>query len=127
VNPGEIAIERGCVDDVAALRELWLELHHHHQEVAAQSGEFTDDESSWRVRSTEYRQWLDDPRSFLLLARSGLGQHLFPIAAREHQPPLPESAALVTDEWSFDPPYRGQLSFRPQLSAHRTRGRRVAG
>jgi len=71
VDPGEIAIERGGVDDVAALRELWLELHHHHQEVAPQSGEFTDDESSWRVRSSEYRQWLDDPRSFLLLARSG--------------------------------------------------------
>lgn len=71
MDPGEIAIERGGVDDVAALRELWLELHHHHQEVAPQSGEFADDESSWRVRSSEYRQWLDDPRSFLLLARSG--------------------------------------------------------
>jgi ribosomal protein S18 acetylase RimI-like enzyme len=68
---GEIAIERGGVDDVAALRELWLELHHHHAAVAPQSGEFTDDETSWRVRSSSYREWLADPRSFLLLARSG--------------------------------------------------------
>jgi ribosomal protein S18 acetylase RimI-like enzyme len=69
-GPGGIAIERGGVDDVAALRELWLELHHHHAEVAPQSGEFTDDETSWRVRSSEYREWLADPRSFLLLARA---------------------------------------------------------
>jgi len=65
-----IAIERGSVDDIAALRELWLELHHHHAQVAPQSGEFVDDESSWRVRSASYREWLADPRSFLLLART---------------------------------------------------------
>ena len=64
-----IAIEHGSVDDIAALRELWLELHHHHAQVAPQSGEFVDDESSWRVRSSSYREWLADPRSFLLLAR----------------------------------------------------------
>jgi ribosomal protein S18 acetylase RimI-like enzyme len=67
----EVAIERGGADDVPALRELWLELHHHHQDVAPQSGEFVDDEESWRVRSSEYREWLVDPRSFLLIARSG--------------------------------------------------------
>jgi hypothetical protein len=61
----EIAIERGGVDDVVALRELWLELHHHHAQVASQSGEFVDDESSWRVRSSSYREWLADRRSFL--------------------------------------------------------------
>ena len=67
----EVAIARGGADDVPALRELWLELHHHHQDVAPQSGEFVDDEESWRVRSSEYREWLVDPRSFLLIARSG--------------------------------------------------------
>ena len=66
-----IVIERGGVDDVPALRDLWLELHHHHAEVAPQSGEFVDDETSWRVRSTSYREWLADPRSFVLLARAG--------------------------------------------------------
>jgi ribosomal protein S18 acetylase RimI-like enzyme len=71
IGCGEVAIERGGADDVTALRELWLELHHHHQEVAPQSGDFVDDEESWRVRSSEYREWLVDPRSFLLIARSG--------------------------------------------------------
>lgn len=93
MDPGEIAIERGGVDDVAALRELWLELHHHHQEVAPQSGEFTDDESSWRVRSSEYRQWLDDPRSFLLLARSG--QRLVGYAVVR----VMESGPELSDAW----------------------------
>ena len=66
-----IVIERGGVDDIPALRDLWLELHHHHAEVAPQSGEFVDDETSWRVRSDSYREWLADPRSFVLLARTG--------------------------------------------------------
>jgi GNAT superfamily N-acetyltransferase len=66
-------IERGGIDDVAALRDLWLELHHHHAEVAPQSGRFVDDESSWRVRSESYREWLAEPGSFLLLARDEEG------------------------------------------------------
>ena len=66
-----IVIERGGVDDVPSLRALWLELHHHHAEVAPQSGEFVDDETSWLVRSASYREWLADPRSFVLLARAG--------------------------------------------------------
>jgi ribosomal protein S18 acetylase RimI-like enzyme len=66
-----IVIDRGGVDDVPALRDLWLELHHHHAEVAPQSGEFVDDETSWRVRSASYREWLADPRSFVLLACAG--------------------------------------------------------
>ena len=71
IDHDEAEIERGGVDDVNALRELWLELHHHHQEVAPQSGDFADDERSWRVRSAHYREWLGDPRSFVLLARDG--------------------------------------------------------
>jgi ribosomal protein S18 acetylase RimI-like enzyme len=70
-GPERISIERGGLDDVDALRDLWLELHHHHQRVGPQSGEFTDDETSWRVRSASYREWLSDPRSFVLLARDG--------------------------------------------------------
>lgn len=38
VERDDVAIERGGADDVPALRELWLELHHHHQEVAPRSG-----------------------------------------------------------------------------------------
>ena len=64
-------IDRGGADDIAALRDLWLELLHHHANVAPQAGEFTDDESSWAVRSDSYREWLAEPGSFLLLARDG--------------------------------------------------------
>jgi ribosomal protein S18 acetylase RimI-like enzyme len=46
-------------------------LHRHHRQVGAATGEFTDDETSWRVRSASYREWLADPRSFLLIAREG--------------------------------------------------------
>lgn len=66
---GPISILRGGIDDVDALRDLWLELHHHHAGVAPQSGEFSDDATSWSRRSAHYREWLADPRSFLLLAR----------------------------------------------------------
>ncbi len=64
-------IERGEPADIESLRELWLELHHHHARVGPQSGEFTDDATSWRVRSASYREWLSDARSFLLVARAG--------------------------------------------------------
>lgn len=66
-------IERGSVDDVESLRDLWLELHHHHQVIGAQSGPFSDDETSWATRSGHYRDWLAEPGSFLLLARDGDG------------------------------------------------------
>jgi ribosomal protein S18 acetylase RimI-like enzyme len=65
-----IAIERGGLEDVAALRDLWLQLHHHHAAVAPESGTFVDDDQSWEVRSACYREWLGDPDSFLILARA---------------------------------------------------------
>jgi ribosomal protein S18 acetylase RimI-like enzyme len=64
-------VQLGGVEDIDSLRDLWLELHHHHAEVAPRSGPFVDDESSWRVRAGSYRDWLSDPRSFVLLARDG--------------------------------------------------------
>ncbi|MDX6740384.1 GNAT family N-acetyltransferase [Actinocorallia sp. A-T 12471] len=55
-----------AVDD---LRELWLELHHHHQRV--QPGwRYKDDEASWLARRAEYGGWLDGD-GFALLAREG--------------------------------------------------------
>ena len=66
-----ITIERGDAGDVDSLRELWLQLHHHHQEIGPQSGTFTDDESSWDLRSAGYREWLSGDGSFALLARDG--------------------------------------------------------
>lgn len=88
-----IAIDRGGVDDVDALRDLWLQLHHHHARVGPQSGAFTDDETSWRIRSASYREWLADPRSFLLLARQG-GQLAGYALVR-----VMESGADLRDSW----------------------------
>jgi ribosomal protein S18 acetylase RimI-like enzyme len=65
----EIRIEAAGIDEVAGLRELWLVLHRHHQAVDPQTGPFVDDDSSWRVRSQSYREWLAEPDSFLLVAR----------------------------------------------------------
>jgi ribosomal protein S18 acetylase RimI-like enzyme len=66
-----ISIDRGSTEDIESLRPLWLQLHRHHQRVGPQSGEFSDDETSWTVRSGNYRDWLVEPGSFLLLARRG--------------------------------------------------------
>jgi ribosomal protein S18 acetylase RimI-like enzyme len=93
----EIAIARGGIDDVPALRELWLELHHHHQEVAPQSGEFVGDDESWRVRSSEYRAWLTDPRSFLLLARSAGRPVGYAVVRVMESPPEMRDAWRVPD------------------------------
>jgi ribosomal protein S18 acetylase RimI-like enzyme len=65
----DFSIEPGSVDDVDALKDLWLQLHHHHQAVGPQSGTFVDDETSWGVRSACYREWLLERGSFLLIAR----------------------------------------------------------
>jgi ribosomal protein S18 acetylase RimI-like enzyme len=72
-DAGQISIERGDAGDIDSLRELWIELHHHHQAVGPQSGPFTDDETSWATRSAHYRDWMAEPGSFLLLARDGGG------------------------------------------------------
>ena len=37
--------------------------------MAPETGPFADDDRSWEVRSACYREWLADPRSFLLIAR----------------------------------------------------------
>jgi ribosomal protein S18 acetylase RimI-like enzyme len=66
-----ISIARGEAADIDSLRDLWLQLHHHHQEIGPHSGTFADDESSWAVREANYREWLAGEGSFLLLARDG--------------------------------------------------------
>jgi ribosomal protein S18 acetylase RimI-like enzyme len=66
-----LSVERGGANDVDDLHDLWLQLHHHHQRIGPQSGTFTDDEPSWSIRSANYREWLAEDDSFLLLARDG--------------------------------------------------------
>jgi GNAT superfamily N-acetyltransferase len=53
------------IDD---LRELWLALHHHHQQVSSLQPLVTDDELSWERRSQLYRKELADGGGFLAIA-----------------------------------------------------------
>jgi ribosomal protein S18 acetylase RimI-like enzyme len=64
----EITIGLAGPDRVDDLRELWLELHHHHQKVATLRPLVADDETSWRRRWTTYRAWLSVDEAFLVLA-----------------------------------------------------------
>jgi ribosomal protein S18 acetylase RimI-like enzyme len=61
-------IEPLSVDRVDDLRDLWLQLHHHHQSVSP-VGPFVDDEASWPVRRAGYVEILD-AGGFALVARS---------------------------------------------------------
>ncbi|WP_170201322.1 GNAT family N-acetyltransferase [Actinocorallia herbida] len=62
-----VEIVKAGPEVVDELRDLWLELHHHHQRV--QPGwRYKDDEDSWRVRREEYLRWLSGD-GFVLLAR----------------------------------------------------------
>jgi ribosomal protein S18 acetylase RimI-like enzyme len=61
-----LELEVGQVDQ---LRELWLQLHHHHRSVSP-VGPFVADEASWPVRRAGYVEILN-AGGFALAARSG--------------------------------------------------------
>jgi ribosomal protein S18 acetylase RimI-like enzyme len=56
------------VDDV---RELWLELHHHHRQVVPSVALVGDDELSWQRRRALYLTQLQTGEGFLVLASIG--------------------------------------------------------
>jgi len=56
-------LEPGRVEE---LRDLWLQLHHHHQSVSP-VGPFIDDEASWSLRLEGYRELLASG-AFVLIA-----------------------------------------------------------
>ena len=56
--------------DLHRVRELWLELHHHHLQIATYPTP-TDDEVSWHVRESDYRSALENGTGFLLMAMNG--------------------------------------------------------
>jgi ribosomal protein S18 acetylase RimI-like enzyme len=61
------SIEQLGVEDVDQLRDLWVQLHHHHQTVSP-VGPFVDDESSWSARRRGYVEILM-AGGFALVAR----------------------------------------------------------
>jgi len=45
--------------DIPRLEPLWLKLHRHHQQLAPELAPYVSDETSWALRSRQYREALD--------------------------------------------------------------------
>jgi GNAT superfamily N-acetyltransferase len=67
--PEGVTIELESAEAVESLRDLWLEVHSHHEASAPDLAEYVSDEESWAIRSESYREWLDQPDSFVFVAR----------------------------------------------------------
>jgi ribosomal protein S18 acetylase RimI-like enzyme len=66
-----LQLELAGTDRVDELRELWLDLHHHHQAVVAAVPLVEGDEVSWRLRRALYLERLSAGTGFLVLASEG--------------------------------------------------------
>jgi ribosomal protein S18 acetylase RimI-like enzyme len=82
------------VDQVDQLRDLWLQLHHHHRSVSPVQP-FVDDDASWPVRRAGYVEILTNG-GFALAARSG-GALVGYALVRLHEGP--------DDSWHLGAPY----------------------
>ena len=56
------------VDDLAALKPLWLSLHHHHRAVSPSEHLLNDDATSWKRRGAVYESWLRSGTAIVLVA-----------------------------------------------------------
>ena len=63
-----MTVELAGTERLDEVRELWLELHHHHQAVVHTVPLVQDDELSWRRRRALYAERLDAGTGFLVLA-----------------------------------------------------------
>lgn len=66
-------IDREGPEAVGELEPLWLALREHHGEVAPELGPLQTPEESWRRRRADYVRWLEQPDSFVLVARDDDG------------------------------------------------------
>jgi GNAT superfamily N-acetyltransferase len=64
-----IEITRGGAELLDAVRPLWLALRDHHHQVAPELGPVRADHDTWTRRRGQYAAWLEDERTFVLLAR----------------------------------------------------------
>jgi GNAT superfamily N-acetyltransferase len=65
----DIEIVRGRDELLDDVRPLWLALRTHHSQVSPDLGPVREDDDTWRRRRAQYATWLQDDRSFFLLAR----------------------------------------------------------
>ena len=63
-----LRIELAGVERVDEVRELWLELHHHHRAVVGTLPLVSDDDASWERRRALYVDRLSPGAGFLVLA-----------------------------------------------------------
>jgi ribosomal protein S18 acetylase RimI-like enzyme len=67
-----LTISRAGVEALDRLRQLWLELHRHHQAVGgAALGPYVDDDASWTARRTLYEDFLAGGGFAVLAERDG--------------------------------------------------------
>jgi ribosomal protein S18 acetylase RimI-like enzyme len=69
VTVEETLIALAGADRVDEVRELWLELHHHHRTVVGSLPLVDDDELSWQRRRTLYLDRFSAGTAFLVLAQ----------------------------------------------------------
>jgi ribosomal protein S18 acetylase RimI-like enzyme len=69
----DVRITRAGEEAIDRVRDLWLELHRHHQAVGGEAlGPYAGDEHSWSTRRAMYARLLAEPHgSFVLLAERG--------------------------------------------------------
>jgi ribosomal protein S18 acetylase RimI-like enzyme len=70
----DVTVEQGALEDVEALRALWLQMLAHHRAVLDGALPVTGDDSSWAATANEYRSWFDAGDALLLLARAADGE-----------------------------------------------------
>lgn len=58
-TPTELRISNGSADDLPALRDLWVQMLHHHESVVSSGAGVLDEETSWRATLARYRKWYD--------------------------------------------------------------------
>lgn len=69
----DVRIVRGGVERIPDLEPLTRALHAHHATVDPDVPGVPprDEDGWWRIRSGRYREWLEDPGSFVLVAEHG--------------------------------------------------------
>lgn len=66
-------VRQGGDDDLPELRELWIEMLHHHRDVVGERVGVLDDETSWASTLEKYREWAAKGELMLLLAQDADG------------------------------------------------------
>jgi ribosomal protein S18 acetylase RimI-like enzyme len=99
------------IERVDELRELWLDLHHHHRAVVGALPLVADDELSWARRRAMYLERLNAASGFLVVATrqdAGVGYALVCIEqGPDHTFPLGAQYAELYS-LSVAPEHRGQ-------------------